>query len=66
MLSMSPASKLPALVDGDSRIFESAAICLHLAARFPEANLAPRVSALERDRYLSLMVYSTPQWVMRY
>jgi glutathione S-transferase len=60
-LEINPAGKLPALVDGDSRIFESAAICLYLADRFPEANLAPGIDAPERGRYLSLMVYSTSQ-----
>ncbi|MGZ9143456.1 MAG: glutathione S-transferase family protein, partial [Candidatus Binatia bacterium] len=58
---INPAGKLPALVDGDSKIFEGAAICLYLADKFPQANLAPAISAPERGRYLSLMVYSTSQ-----
>jgi glutathione S-transferase len=60
-LEINPAGKLPALVDGDSRIFETAAICLYLGDTFPEANLAPKIGAPERGRYLSLMVYSTSQ-----
>jgi glutathione S-transferase len=60
-LEINPAGKLPALVAGDSRIFETTAICLYLGDKFPEANLAPRISAPERGRYLSLMVYSTSQ-----
>jgi glutathione S-transferase len=60
-LEINPAGKLPALVDGDSRIFETAAICLYLGDTFPEANLAPKMGAPERGRYLSLMVYSTSQ-----
>ena len=60
-LEINPAGKLPALVEGDSRIFESAAICLYLGDKFPEANLAPKVGAPGRGRYLSLMVYSTSQ-----
>ncbi|MDQ4062416.1 MAG: glutathione S-transferase family protein [Actinomycetota bacterium] len=60
-LEINPAGKLPALVEGDSRIFESAAICLYLDDKFPEANLAPKVGAPGRGRYLSLMVYSTSQ-----
>jgi glutathione S-transferase len=60
-LKINPAGKLPALVDGDSRIFEGAAICLYLGDKFPEANLAPKIGAPERGRYLSLMVYSTSQ-----
>lgn len=60
-LEINPAGKLPALVDGDSKIFESAAICLYLGDKFPEANLTPKIGAPERGRYLSLMVYSTSQ-----
>jgi glutathione S-transferase len=60
-LKINPAGKLPALVDGDSRIFENAAICLYVGDKFPEAGLAPKIGAPERGRYLSLMVYSTSQ-----
>ena len=60
-LNINPAGKLPALVDGDTKVFEGAAICLYLADKFPEANLAPKIGAPERGRYLSLMVYSTSQ-----
>lgn len=60
-LKINPAGKLPALVDGDCKIFETAAICLYLGDKFPQAKLAPAISAPERGRYLSLMVYSTSQ-----
>ena len=60
-LKINPAGKLPALVDGDARVFENAAICLYLADRFPEANLAPKIGDPRRGRYLSLTVYSTSQ-----
>jgi glutathione S-transferase len=60
-LKINPAGKLPALVDSDAKVFESAAICLYLGDKFPGANLAPRIGAPERGRYLSLMVYSTAQ-----
>jgi glutathione S-transferase len=60
-LKVNPAGKLPVLVDGDSRIFESVAICLYLGDKFTEAKLAPKIDAPERGRYLSLMVYSTSQ-----
>ncbi len=61
LLRINHSGKISALVDGASRIFENAAICLYLGDKFPEANLAPRLDALERGRYLSLMVYSTAQ-----
>ncbi|HVO94064.1 MAG TPA: glutathione S-transferase family protein [Terriglobales bacterium] len=60
-LKINPAGKLPALVDGDTKVFEGAAICLYLADKFPQAKLAPEIGAPERGRYLSLMVYSTSQ-----
>ncbi len=60
-LEINPSGKLPAFVDGDAKIFETAAICLYLGDKLPEANLAPRLDAPERGRYLSLMVYSTAQ-----
>ncbi|MDR2852233.1 MAG: glutathione S-transferase family protein [Burkholderiaceae bacterium] len=60
-LAINPAGKLPALVDGRARIFETAAICLYLAEKFPLKRLAPAAHASARGRYLSLMVYSTAQ-----
>lgn len=60
-LSINPAGKLPALVDGAAHLFENAAICLYIAEKFPAARLAPPVGSAERGRYLSLMVYSTAQ-----
>jgi len=60
-LKINPAGKLPALVDGDSRLFEGTAICLYLGDKYPEANLAPKIDTPDRGRYLSLMVYSTSQ-----
>src|SRR5262245_9537663 len=60
-LAVNPAGKLPALVDGESKIFEGPAICLYVADKYPKARLAPAIDAPERGRYLSLMVYSTAQ-----
>src|SRR5262245_33909851 len=36
-----PHGLVPALDDGDTVVFETAAICLYLADRFPERGLAP-------------------------
>ncbi|AKJ26711.1 glutathione S-transferase family protein [Caldimonas brevitalea] len=60
-LKINPAGKVPALVDGEARLFENAAIGLYLADRYPAARLAPAPDAPERGRYLSLMVFSTSQ-----
>ena len=47
-LKLNPAGKVPVLVDGDHVITESAAICLHLAEKFPASALLPPPSAAER------------------
>lgn len=60
-LKINPAGKLPALVDGRTRVFENAAICMYVADKFPQARLAPPPDSPDRGRYLSLMVYSTAQ-----
>ncbi|PPE70110.1 glutathione S-transferase family protein [Caldimonas thermodepolymerans] len=60
-LAINPAGKLPALVDGDVRVYENPAICLYVAEKHPEARLAPPPGAPGRGRFLSLMVYSTAQ-----
>ena len=56
-LALNPTGKIPTLVDGETVIFESAAICLYLADKFPEARLAPAPDAPERGRYLQWMVH---------
>jgi glutathione S-transferase len=43
-----PLARVPALEDDDGYIFESAAICLHLADLFPETQLAPAPGTHER------------------
>lgn len=40
-LARQPLGHVPALEDGPVRMFESAAICLHLAERYPERGLLP-------------------------
>lgn len=60
-LAVNPAGKLPALVDDGQRLFESAAIALYIADRYPAAGLAPAPDSPDRGRYLSLVVYSASQ-----
>ncbi len=60
-LAINLTGKIPALVDGDARLFECAAICLYLADKFPEARLAPALHSPERGRYLTLVVYASTQ-----
>jgi glutathione S-transferase len=53
-----PHNKLPVLVDGDTAIIESAAICLYLADRFPQSGLAPPAGTHERGPYYQWVVYA--------
>ena len=47
-LALNPWGKIPTLEDEDFVLTESAAICLYLAERFPEARLAPPGGTRER------------------
>jgi len=57
-LAINPNGTVPTLVDGDLTLFESAAICEHLADRFPEARLAPALGTRERALYYQWMHYA--------
>ncbi|WP_431856722.1 glutathione S-transferase family protein [Azospirillum sp.] len=58
-LKLNPNGRVPTLVDGDLVIFESAAICLHLADTHRHARLAPPVGTPERARFTQWLVYLT-------
>ena len=47
-LALNPWGKIPTLEDGDVVLTESAAICLYLAEKFPDARLAPPAGTRER------------------
>src|SRR5258708_6208561 len=57
-MKIHPHGAVPALVDGDLALFESAAICMHLADKFPEKKLAPEVGTPARGLYYQWMLYS--------
>lgn len=57
-LDASPMGKVPALVDGDVRMSESAAICLYLADRYATGTLAPAVDDPARGRFLYWLMYT--------
>jgi glutathione S-transferase len=50
-LKINPNGTVPALVDGEVRLFESAAICQYLADKFPDKRLAPPVGTPARGYY---------------
>ncbi len=57
-LRIHPLGKVPALVDGEVTIFESTAICMYLADKYPEKKLAPPVGTTARAHYYQWMVYA--------
>jgi len=58
-LKLNPTGRIPVLIDGDLVLFETAAICLHLVDRHPEAGLAPAVGTDERAEFYKWLVYMT-------
>ena len=54
----SPMGKVPALVDGDVRMSESAAICLYLADRYRSGVLAPALDDPSRGKFLYWLMYT--------
>ena len=48
---INPMAKVPALVDGDVVVTETAAICAYLADKFLSKGFAPAIDAPERGRY---------------
>jgi glutathione S-transferase len=57
-LGIHPHGVVPALVDGDVALFESAAICAYLADKFPDKRLAPPVGTPARGLYYQWLVYA--------
>ena len=57
-LDASPMGKVPALVDGDVRMSESAAICLYLADRYSAGKLSPAIDAATRGKFLYWLMYT--------
>jgi len=56
-LRLHPHGLVPALVDGETTIFETAAICLYLADRFIEQGLAPPFGSPLRAPYYQWVAY---------
>lgn len=58
-LALNPWGKIPTLEDGDLVLTESAAICLYLAEKFPEARLAPPAGTRERAELYRWLLWLT-------
>ncbi|CAP42783.1 glutathione S-transferase family protein [Bordetella petrii] len=58
-LKLNPNGLIPVLVDGDMVLYESAAICLHLADRHPETKLAPACGTPQRAQLYKWLMWFT-------
>ena len=58
-LKLNPNGQIPVLVDGDLVVYETAAICLHLADTHPHARIAPPPGSAERARFYVWLVWCT-------
>jgi glutathione S-transferase len=56
-LAVHPLGKVPALVDEGVTLFESAALCLHLADKYGEGKLAPVPGSIERALYYQWILF---------
>jgi glutathione S-transferase len=58
-LRLNPNGSIPVLVDGDLVLYETAAICLHLADSHPDARLAPPLGSVERAHFYKWLMWLT-------
>jgi glutathione S-transferase len=58
-LALNPNGQIPVLTDGDLVLYESAAICLHLADSHPQAHLAPPLGTRQRAHFYKWLVWMT-------
>ena len=58
-LKLNPNGLIPVLVDGDLVLYETAAICLHLADTHPDAHLVPPLATHERAHFYKWLIWST-------
>jgi len=58
-LKVNPRGRVPVVVDGATKVTESAAICLYLADRYGAGTLAPALDDPARGPYMSWIVWAT-------
>jgi glutathione S-transferase len=56
-LALNPSGRIPTLVDDQFVIFESAAICLYLCEKHPDANLIPALIDPQRATFYQWLFY---------
>jgi glutathione S-transferase len=68
-LKINPAGKVPILVDDGMVITESAAVCIHLAEKYPQAGLLPAIGTPQRSqcyKWISFIIteLDAPLWTV--
>jgi glutathione S-transferase len=68
-LKINPAGKVPVLDDNGTIITESAAVCMHIAEKYPESRLLPPPGTVERTQCYKWMSYiltelEAPLWTI--
>ena len=58
-LALNPNGLIPVMVDGDLVLYETAAICLHLADTHPDAALAPSLGTPQRAHFYKWLIWLT-------
>ena len=58
-LKLNPNGLIPVLVDGSLVLYETAAICLHLADTHPESGFAPALGTPERAHFYKWLMWMT-------
>lgn len=58
-LSLNPYGRIPTLVDEQSIVCESAAICLYLGENNPKSKLVPNIGDPDRSEFLQWLMYLT-------
>lgn len=56
-LRLNPAGRIPTLIDNETVIFESAAICLYLCEQHPDTDLIPGLQSSDRARFYQWLMY---------
>ncbi len=58
-LRLNPNGLIPVLIDGDLKLYETAAICLHLTDTHPDLGFAPAVGTNERAEFYKWLMWLT-------
>jgi glutathione S-transferase len=58
-LKLNPNGQIPVLVDGSLVLYETAAICLHLADTHPQAGFVPALGTPERAHFYKWLAWMT-------